>query len=280
MRVVRPLFKAIRTPFALAAACAAIPLPALAAWPEPWQLDLQEAASPIMREIVDLHNALLIICVLIVALVLGLLAYVIVKFNEKAHPQPSKTSHNTVIEVIWTALPVVILVGIAIPSFRLLYNADVLPQPEMTIKAVGHQWYWSYEYPDHGGFGFDSVMVPDNEIKQGQRRLLEVDNRIVLPVDTTIRVITTSVDVIHAWAVPALGLKTDSVPGRLNEMWVKIEKPGTYYGQCSELCGNNHAFMPIQVEAVSKEQFARWIEEAKRKFASSMPAGDERLAAR
>jgi cytochrome c oxidase subunit 2 len=185
-----------------------------------------------------------------------------------------------VLEVIWTALPVVILVGIAIPSFRLLYHADVLPQAEMTVKAVGHQWYWSYEYPDHGGFGFDSVMVPDNEIKQGQLRLLEVDNRIVLPVDTTIRIVTTSVDVLHAWAVPALGLKTDSVPGRLNEMWVKIEKPGMYYGQCSELCGNNHGFMPIQVEAVSKEQFARWIEEAKRKFASSMPASDERVAAR
>jgi cytochrome c oxidase subunit 2 len=280
MRVVRPLLQAIRTPFALAAACATSPFPAFAAWPEPWQLDLQKPASPLMREITALHDGLLIICVLIVVLVLGLLAYCIVKFNEKAHPQPSRTSHNTVLEVIWTALPVVILVGIAIPSFRLLYHADVLPQAEMTVKAVGHQWYWSYEYPDHGGFGFDSVMIPDNEIKQGQLRLLEVDNRIVLPVDTTIRIVTTSVDVLHAWAVPALGLKTDSVPGRLNEMWVKIERPGMYYGQCSELCGNNHGFMPIQVEAVSKEQFARWIEEAKRKFASSLPASDERHAAR
>jgi cytochrome c oxidase subunit 2 len=280
MRVVRPLLRAIRTPFALAAACATLPFPALAAQPEPWQLDLQKSASPLMREITALHDGLLVICVLIVALVLGLLAYVIVKFNEKAHPQPSKTSHNTVLEVVWTALPVVILVGIAIPSFRLLYHADVMPQAEMTVKAVGHQWYWSYEYPDHGGFGFDSVMIPDNEIKQGQLRLLEVDNRVVLPVDTVIRITTTSVDVLHAWAVPALGLKTDSVPGRLNEMWVKIERPGMYYGQCSELCGNNHGFMPIQVEAVSKEQFARWIEEAKRKFASSMPASAERLAAR
>lgn len=233
-----------------------------------------------MHTIRNFHDWLLFICALIVVLVLVLLGYCIFRFNERANPQPSRTSHNTVIEVIWTALPVMILVGIAVPSFRLLYAEDVIPKADLTIKAIGHQWYWSYEYPDNGGFSFDSVMVPDTEIKPGQLRLLDVDNHVVLPVDTTIRIITTSLDVIHSWAVPAFGVKTDSVPGRLNEMWVKIERPGMYYGQCSELCGVNHGFMPIQVEAVSKEQFARWVEDAKKKFASTVPSDNERLAAR
>jgi cytochrome c oxidase subunit 2 len=278
---VTPLSRAFRLPSALLAAVGAIlPIPAFAAWPEPWQLDLQNGATPIMHRIIEFHDALLVICALIVLLVLGLLAYCIFRFNERANPQPSRTTHNALIEVIWTALPVVILVGIAVPSFRLLYDEDVIPKADLTVKAIGHQWYWSYEYPDNGGFSFDSVMVPDNELKPGQRRLLDVDNPVVLPVDTTIRVITTSLDVIHAWAVPAFGVKSDSVPGRLNEMWVKIERPGMYYGQCSELCGTNHGFMPIQVEAVTKEQFARWVADAKKKFASTMPSDDERLAAR
>jgi len=233
-----------------------------------------------MHTIRNFHDWLLFICALIVVLVLVLLGYCIFRFNERANPQPSRTSHNTVIEVIWTALPVMILVGIAVPSFRLLYAEDVIPKADLTIKAIGHQWYWSYEYPDNGGFSFDSVMVPDTELKPGQLRLLDVDNHVVLPVDTTIRIITTSLDVIHSWTVPAFGVKTDSVPGRLNETWVKIERPGMFYGQCSELCGVNHGFMPIQVEAVSKEQFARWVEDAKKKFASTVPSDNERLAAR
>jgi cytochrome c oxidase subunit 2 len=276
---VTPLRQALR--LALAAATVAIlPLPALAAWPEPWQFWHQAPASSLMERIDSFHLELAILSFLIVGLVLALLAYVIVKFRESKNPQPSRTSHNALIEVIWTVLPVIVLVIIAIPSFRLLYQADVIPKAEMTLKAVGHQWYWSYEYPDHGGFAFDSVMIPDADLKPGQKRLLEVDNRIVLPVDTTIRIVTTSLDVLHAWAVPALGLKTDSVPGRLNQMWVKIDKPGMYYGQCSELCGTNHGFMPIAVEAVSKERFAAWVEEAKKKYASSMPEPDRRTAAR
>jgi cytochrome c oxidase subunit 2 len=222
----------------------------------------------------------MVISVLIVVLVLGLLGYCILRFNERANPEPSRTTHNTLIEVIWTAVPVMILVGIAIPSFKLLYEEDVIPKAELTVKATGHQWYWSYEYPDNGNFGFDATMVEDKDLKPDQLRLLTTDNHVVLPVGTTVRIITTATDVIHSWAVPAFGVKVDSVPGRLNELWFKIERPGTYYGQCSELCGVNHGFMPIEVEAVTKERYAQWVEEAKKKFASSMPAGDDRLAAR
>ena len=230
-----------------------------AAQPRPWQLGFQPAASPVMRDITDFHNLLLVISVLICLVVLGLMAYVIVRFNEKANPTPSKTTHNTIVEVLWTALPVLILVIIAVPSFKLLYFMDRTQNPEMTIKATGHQWYWSYAYPDHGNFTFDAAMVPENELKEGQLRLLETDNRVLL----------TSDDVIHNWAVPSLGLKLDTVPGRINETWVRIEREGTFYGQCSELCGINHAYMPIAIEAVSKAAFAEWVKKAKREFASS-----------
>ncbi|MDP6786883.1 MAG: cytochrome c oxidase subunit II [Rhodospirillales bacterium] len=242
-----------------------------AAQPQPWQMGFQPAASPVMREINDFHNLLLVISVLICAVVLGLLVYVMARFNEKANPTPSKTTHNTFVEVLWTALPVLILVIIAVPSFKLLYFMDRTHNPEMTIKATGHQWYWSYDYPDHGNFTFDALMVPDDELKEGQPRLLETDKRVVLPVDTDIRILLTSDDVIHNWAVPALGVKYDTVPGRINETWVRIEREGTFYGQCSELCGINHAYMPITVEAVSKAAFAEWVEKAKREFAGNGP---------
>jgi cytochrome c oxidase subunit 2 len=274
-------FSRIRRSLPLAVAAAALtPLAAHAAQPKPWEIWHQPAASSLMESINSLHVELMVISVVIVVLVLGLLAYCILRFNERANPEPSRTTHNTLIEVIWTAVPVMILVGIAIPSFKLLYEADVIPEAELTVKATGHQWYWSYEYPDNGNFSFDSVMVAENELKPGQVRLLEVDNHVVLPIGTTIRVITTAQDVIHSWAVPAFGVKVDSVPGRLNQLWFKIERPGMYYGQCSELCGTNHGFMPIQVEAVTKERYAQWVEEAKKKFASSMPTADERVAAR
>jgi cytochrome c oxidase subunit 2 len=262
------------------AATALLPAASYADQPRPWEIWHQAPASSIMETIDSFHVELVVISFLIVALVLGLLGWCILRFNERANPQPSRTTHNTLIEVIWTAVPVMILVGIAIPSFKLLYAEDVIPKPELTIKAIGHQWYWSYEYPDNGGFGFDSTMIEEKDLKQGQPRLLETDNHVVLPVGTTIRVITTATDVIHSWAVPAFGVKQDSVPGRLNETWFKIEQPGMYYGQCSELCGVNHGFMPIQVEAVSKERYAQWVEEAKKKFASTMPSSDQRLAAR
>ena len=240
--------------------------PALADAPKPWQLGFQEAASPVMVLIESFHDFMLIIIISIGAFVTALLIYVALKFNEKANPVPTKTTHHTILEVVWTVVPILILVVIAIPSFKLLYYMDKTTTPEMTLKVTGSQWYWSYEYPDHGKIAFDSQMIPDNELKPGQLRLLEVDNRVVVPVDTNIRVLLTSNAVIHAWAVPAFGIKIDTVPGRMNETWMRVIKPGVYYGQCSELCGINHGFMPIAVQAVSKADFAKWVVRAKVKF--------------
>jgi cytochrome c oxidase subunit 2 len=239
---------------------------ALANKPEPWQVTFQEAASENMTMITDLNNFLLVLMTVITAFVLALLLYVMVRFNAKANPTPSKTSHNTLIEVLWTVLPIVILVVIAIPSFRLLYFQREIPEADMTIKATGYQWYWGYEYPDHGDFAFDSLMLSDEE-RGDQPRLLATDTAMVVPVDTTVRVLVTSADVIHAFAMPAFGLKIDSVPGRMNETWFKAEKTGTFYGQCSELCGIRHAFMPIRIEVVEKEAFAAWVEEAQEEYA-------------
>ncbi len=244
-----------------------------AAAPEPWQLGFQPSASPVMTEINDFHNLLLVIITLIAVFVLGLMLYVMVRFSAKRNPVPSRTAHNTVIEVIWTVIPIMILLLIAIPSFKLLYFMDRTVNPEITLKVIGHQWYWSYEYPDHGNFTFDSTMIPDKDLKPGQMRLLEVDNRVVLPVDTNIRVLFTATDVVHSWAVPAFGVKSDAIPGRLTETWVRIEREGVYYGQCSELCGVGHGFMPVTVEAVSKPAFDQWVNEAKKKFARLDAAG-------
>ncbi len=242
---------------------------AFASQPKPWQWGFQPPASPVMAQIVDLNFLISAIIIAILVFVTGLLAFVLFRFNAKRNPVPSKTTHNTLIEVIWTAAPVMILLVIAIPSFKLLYFMDRAVDAEMTIKAVGHQWYWSYEYPDHGDFAFDAIMLEDDELEAGQLRLLETDNRVVLPVDTTIRVLVTADDVLHAWAVPAFGIKIDAVPGRLNETWVKIEREGVYFGQCSELCGARHGFMPIAVEAVSKAAFAEWVEQARKEFAGN-----------
>ena len=235
----------------------------------PWQMGTQEPMSPVMEMVDGFHDFLLVIITVIALFVLVLLLYVAVRFNEKANPVPSKTTHNSLLEVLWTVIPVIILVVIAVPSFKLLYYQDRIENADMTLKVIGHQWYWSYEYPDHGNFGFDSVLVPEDELEEGQPRLLAVDNKVVLPVDTNIRLLYTSEDVIHAWAIPALIQKIDAVPGRTNENWMRINKEGTYYGQCSELCGVNHGFMPIVVEAVSKEAFSEWVEKAKEKFAST-----------
>jgi cytochrome c oxidase subunit 2 len=239
----------------------------LAAQPKPWQLGFQEAATENMAMITDFNNFLLYLMTAITLLVLGLMVYVMIRFNAKANPEPSKTSHNTLVEVVWTVLPILILVVIAIPSFRLLYFQREIPQAEVTVKAVGYQWYWGYEYPDHGDFAFDSLMLNDEE-RGDQPRLLATDTAMVVPVDTTVRVIVTAADVLHAFAMPAFGLKMDAVPGRLNETWFKAEKTGTFYGQCSELCGIRHAFMPIRIEVVSKEEFAAWVEEAKAEYAN------------
>ncbi len=245
---------------------------------QPWQINLQDAGSPVMEKIHDFHNMLLVIQFGIVAFVLVILAYCIFRFNAKRNPEPSTTAHNTVLEIIWTAVPIVILVIIAIPSLKLLYYSNKAQDHELTLKVTGHQWYWSYNYPDNGDFSFDSVPVPAEELKPGQPRLLTVDNPVVLPVGTNIQVLVATDDVIHDWAVPSLALKTDAAPGRINETWVRIDKEGTYYGQCSELCGVNHYFMPIQIEAVSKERFAQWVAEAKKQFAGS-EAAPQNLAA-
>jgi cytochrome c oxidase subunit 2 len=245
---------------------------------KPWALNFQDAASPVMERVHDFHNLLLVIIIGIVVLVLGLLGYIIFRFNSKRNPVPSKTSHNTLLEVVWTAVPIVILVIIAIPSMKLLFFSAKAADYDMTLKVTGHQWYWSYSYPDQDEITFDSFPVPEDALTEGQPRLLAVDNPVVLPVDTTIQVLVASDDVIHNWAVPALGMKKDATPGRVNETWVRIQEEGTYYGMCSELCGVNHYFMPIQVEAVSKEAFAQWVEEAKEKFAAN-DATAVRLAA-
>jgi cytochrome c oxidase subunit 2 len=240
---------------------------AFAAQPEPWQMGLQPAGSPIMERITSFHSLLLVIITLICLVVLALLVYACTTFRASRNATPSRRTHNTLLEVVWTAVPVLILVIIAIPSFRLLYYSDVIPETEMTIKATGRQWYWSYEYPDHDNFTFDAFMLPDDELEPGMLRLLETDNRVVVPTGTNIKIQVTASDVLHSWAMPSLGIKIDAVPGRLNETWIHINEPGVYYGQCSEICGVMHGFMPITIEAVPPEQFNVWVEEAKTMFA-------------
>jgi cytochrome c oxidase subunit 2 len=244
--------------------------------PTPWQLGLQGSASPVMDSLVSFHNFLLVVITLIAAFVLALLVVIIVKFNARANPTPTRTTHNTLLEVLWTVVPVFILVVIAIPSFRLLFYQLDTPPADLTIKATGKQWYWTYAYPDHGPFEFDSLMLQDadrQKLNPVPPRLLAVDNALVVPVNKVVRLQTIGSDVIHAFSVPSFGIKIDSIPGRLNETWFRATREGIYYGQCSELCGKDHAFMPIEVRVVSEQAFAAWVEEAKRKF-----AGDPRPA--
>lgn len=245
---------------------------------EPWQMWFQPAASPVMERIIEFHNILFIFEISIVLLVLGLMAYIIIRFNSKSNPVPSKTTHNTILEVAWTAIPLLILIVIAVPSMKLLYYADRIEDSEMTLKVIGSQWYWSYEYPDNGGFSFDSIIIEDEDLKPGQPRLLSVDNAVVLPAGTNIRLLITAADVIHDWAIPALGLKLDAVPGRVYESWVRINSEGDYYGMCSELCGVNHGFMPIHIKAVSKADFQAWVEKAKQEFAGGNANATIRVA--
>lgn len=258
-----------RFPWTLAAALAVLALSAGGAWadePLPWAIGFQKGASPTMERITTLSTILNGVIVAIVILVTALVAWCAWRYNSTRNPVPATWSHNTKLEIAWTVIPALILVLIAIPSFRLLYFMDRVQDADMTLKVTGHQWYWSYEYPD-SGVQFDAMMVADDDIQPNQRRLLTTDNEIVLPVGVPIRIQVTADDVIHSWAVPAFGIKTDAVPGRLNETWVRITAPGTYYGQCSELCGVNHGFMPIMVRAVPREEFHAWQEEAKVKFA-------------
>ena len=242
--------------------------------PKPWEITLQEAATPVMENIISFHNLLLVIITVITLFVLALLVIVVVKFNAKANPVPSRTTHNTLIEVAWTLIPVLILVAIAVPSFRLLFQQLDIPKADLTVKVTGKQWYWSYAYPDNGKFEFDSLMAADK-----QPRLLGVDNEMVVPVNKVIRVQTTGADVIHAFAVPSFGIKIDSIPGRLNETWFKATKVGIYYGQCSELCGKDHAFMPISVRVVNEQAYTAWIADAKKKYARDDRAPATNVAA-
>ncbi len=241
---------------------------------EQWQLNLQEPASPLAQSVTDFHDILLVVITLITLFVLVLLIWVMIKFNDKANPVPSRTSHNTLIEVVWTVVPVLILVIIAIPSFQLLYQSDDVTESEMTLKVTGYQWYWGYEYPDHGGIAFEAYIKDDAELLPGEPRLLTTDAAVVIPVKTNIQVLITSADVGHAWALPANGHKTDAWPGRVNHLPLYIEEPGMYYGQCSELCGRNHGFMPIMVKAVTKEEFDAWVATQQASMGITPPAVD------
>ena len=235
--------------------------------PEPWQLGMQKGATPVMDDIIWFHDFLLWVITAIALFVLALLVIVVVKFNARANPTPSRTTHNTAIEVLWTVVPVLILVTIAIPSFRLLFFQLNMPKADVTVKATGKQWFWTYNYPDDK-FEFDSLMVQDKDLKQGQPRLLTVDNEMVVPVNKIVHVLTIGADVIHSFAVPSFGIKIDAIPGRINETWFKAEREGTYYGQCSELCGKDHAFMPIVVRVVNDRDYTAWVEQAKKKYAT------------
>ncbi|TQF78734.1 cytochrome c oxidase subunit II [Elioraea sp. Yellowstone] len=242
--------------------------------PTPWGMGLQDSASPVKERIASLHDLLLVIITLITLFVLALLAYVCWRFRADRNPNPSRTSHNTLLEVAWTVIPVLILVVIAVPSFRLLYFMDRTTEPDLTVKVTAFQWAWEYEYPDADGLKFESYMVPaDQAAAQGKRRLLDVDNEMVVPAGKNIRVLVTSRDVIHSFFVPALGVQKYNIPGRTMETWFRADRPGVYYGQCNQICGVNHAFMPIVVRAVPEAEFSAWLEQAKQRFAA-LPAAD------
>jgi len=238
-----------------------------AAKPTPWQMDLQPPAGSIAEMATDLHNLLLVIITLISLFVLGLLVYVSVRFRASANPTPSKTSHNTVIEILWTVIPVLILVGIAIPSFRLLYYLDRTADTDMVIKVTGNQWYWNYEYPDEG-IAFDSYLIDEAELKEGQTRLLSVDNPLVVPADTRIKLLVTGNDVMHSFFVPSLAVQVYAFIGRTNEVWIDVPAgKQTYYGQCNQICGVNHAYMPIEVVALPRAEYDAWLSSAREEFA-------------
>jgi cytochrome c oxidase subunit II len=231
----------------------------------PWQFGFQDSATPIMDEITTFHNLLLVVITAISAFVLALLIYIMVRFNARANPTPSRVTHNTLLEVIWTVVPIIILVIIGVPSFKLLFHQYDFPPADVTVKATGKQWYWTYAYPDNGKFEFDSLMLQEKDRKPDQPRLLAVDNEMVVPVNKNVRLQTIGAEVIHSFAIPSFGLRMDAIPGRLNETWFKATREGVYYGQCSELCGKDHAFMPIAVRVVSEQAFKEWVDAANKR---------------
>ena len=258
--------------FIVALAAMAVAPVAMADMPHPWQLGMQAAASPVMEKIISLHNLVLVIITVVAVFVAVLLLYVMVRFNRRINPVASRTSHHTLLEVIWTVAPVLILVVIAIPSFRLVYFEDRTFDADLTIKVTGHQWYWEYDYGDAAKVDFTSRMVADEDLKPGQHRLLDVDNQLVVPAGKNVRILTTSADVIHSFFIPSLGVQRYAIPGRTIETWFKVNEPGTYYGECNQICGTNHSFMPISIKAVTEKEYQAWLVEAKTKFADASPA--------
>ena len=255
-----------------------IPNFTFASEPKPWQMDLQEPAGIVATKATDLHNFLLIIITLICVFVLGLLIYVCIKFREKPGVKPSKTSHNTIIEIIWTVVPVLILVVIAVPSFKLLYLTEADKPVDMVIKVSGAQWYWNYEYPDDG-ISFDSYIIAEEDLKPGEKRMLEVDNPIVVPEGTRIKFLITGNDVMHSFFVPSLALQVYSIPGRINELWTEVPLgKKKYYGQCNQICGVNHAYMPIVIQALPKDEYEKWLKDAKVKFADNFSLDTNKIA--
>src|SRR4051794_156646 len=244
--------------------------------PQPWEMGMQRSYSPIKDRIIDLHDLMLVIITVITVFVAGLLVWVMIRYNAKRNPTPGQTSHNTVLEIAWTVLPVLILVVIAIPSFRLIYYQDRTPDPDMTIKVTGHQWYWEYTYPDQGNVGVESRYVADEDLKPGQLRLLDVDNQMVIPVGKKVRILTSSTDVIHSFFIPSFGVQRYAIPGRTIETWLEANEAGTFYGECNQICGQNHSRMPIAIRAVPKNEFNAWIEQAKK---SASAARSPKLAA-
>ncbi len=264
--------------FAMAASLASlVSWPAMAQAPRPWEMGMQPAFSPMKQAIVDLHDLVFVLITLITLLVGVLIVWICFRFNEKRNPIPSQTSHHTGLEIAWTVLPVLILIVIAIPSFRLIYYLDRTPSPDMTIKVTGHQWYWEYTYPDNGNVDIESRYVHDEDLKPGELRLLSVDNAMVVPVGKKIRILTNSADVIHSFFIPSLGAQRYAIPGRTVEMWLTADKPGVYYGECNQICGENHSKMPIAIRAVTQAEFDDWVEQAK-KSASTAPAFPARAA--
>jgi cytochrome c oxidase subunit II len=244
---------------------------AFAQTPHPWAIGMQPGFSPVKREIIALNDLVFIIITVITVFVAALLIWVTYRYRADRNPNPSRTAHHTVLEVAWTVLPVLILVIIAIPSFRLVYYEDRTHDPALTVKVTGHQWYWEYTYPDNGNIDFSSYIIPDDQLKPGQLRLLEVDNQLVVPVGKNIRILATSADVIHSFFIPSLGVQRYAIPGRTIETWVRVDKPGTYYGECNQICGQNHSRMPIVVHGVPEQEFEAWLKEAKTKFSAAAP---------
>ncbi len=264
MRIVKWLVAVVAGFIGSLAAVPAVWAQGVVGGPHPWEMGMQRSYGPIKDRIIDLNTLVEVIITIITLFVGGLLIWVMIRYNSKRNPVPSQTSHNTVLEIAWTVIPVLVLVIIAIPSFRLIYYQDRTPDPDMTIKVTGHQWYWEYTYPDQGGLDVESRYVHDEDLKPGQPRLLTVDNQMVIPVGKKIRILTTSSDVIHSFFIPAFGVQRYAIPGRTIETWLEADQIGTFYGECNQICGENHSRMPISVRAVSEPDFKTWAADTKK----------------